>query len=78
MDGKPLKYDIWDTSGQGMGDGPAHSTGNRCNPGFVLCFRPERFRSFTPMYYRDAEVALLVFDVSSRVDATLRPHNAAC
>lgn len=65
---RPVKFDIWDTSGQGAC--PSLCVSRHwwfLSPSYLA----ERFRSLTPMYYRDAEVALLVFDVGSRV-STLR------
>lgn len=40
VDGKQLKFQIWDTAGQ------------------------EKFMSLAPMYYRSAEIIILVFDVT--------------
>ena len=34
----------------------------------------ERFRSLVPMYLRDADIALLVYDITSRVGYDLRIH----
>ncbi|CAD8165217.1 unnamed protein product [Paramecium octaurelia] len=40
IDGKALKFQIWDTAGQ------------------------EKYKAILPLYYRDAKVALLVYDVN--------------
>lgn len=42
VDGKQLKFQIWDTAGQ------------------------EKFMSLAPMYYRSAEIIILVFDVTRK------------
>ena len=34
----------------------------------------ERFRSLVPMYLRDADIALLVYDITSRVGYDLRRY----
>ncbi|CAD8058999.1 unnamed protein product [Paramecium primaurelia] len=42
IDGKALKFQIWDTAGQ------------------------EKYKAILPLYYRDAKVALLVYDVNDK------------
>ncbi|CAD8089447.1 unnamed protein product [Paramecium sonneborni] len=42
IDGKALKFQIWDTAGQ------------------------EKYKAILPLYYRDAKVALLVYDVNDQ------------
>lgn len=41
VDGKPIKYQIWDTAGQ------------------------EKYHSLAPMYYRGADAAVIVYDITS-------------
>lgn len=54
VDNVTIKFEIWDTAGQGMAV-------------FYLPNFPERYRSLAPMYYRGAAAAIVVYDITSRV-----------
>lgn len=55
MDDSTVKFEIWDTAGQGI----LHSF-------FFLIFLLERYRSLAPMYYRGAAAAIVVFDITKK------------
>lgn len=60
IDGKKIKLQLWDTAGQEVETGPSLSVGCGLTDGL------QSFRSITRSYYRGAQGALLVFDITKR------------
>jgi GTPase SAR1 family protein len=67
LDDTTVKFEIWDTAGQGT-----FFILNRCllhthHQIFPLSFPVERYRSLAPMYYRGAAAAIVVYDITKKV-----------
>eukprot|EP00635_Sarcinochrysidales_sp_CCMP3193_P006631 CAMPEP_0118919376 /NCGR_PEP_ID=MMETSP1166-20130328/18523_1 /TAXON_ID=1104430 /ORGANISM="Chrysoreinhardia sp, Strain CCMP3193" /LENGTH=78 /DNA_ID=CAMNT_0006859901 /DNA_START=110 /DNA_END=341 /DNA_ORIENTATION=+ len=56
LESATVKFEIWDTAGQGM------------SPRIIAAdlATAERYRSLAPMYYRGAAAAIVVYDITNK------------
>lgn len=64
LDDATVKFEIWDTAGQGMVFFVEFSVVVLLNSYYVVA---ERYRSLAPMYYRGAAAAIVVYDITKKV-----------
>jgi GTPase SAR1 family protein len=63
VDGKPIKFQIWDTAGL------RNLPFNLKNIHFVIFVGQEKYHSLAPMYYRGAAAAIIVYDITRAVSS---------
>jgi Ras-related protein Rab-22 len=66
VDGKPIKFQIWDTAGVHR---PSHLSLSRTE--IIFSVGQEKYHSLAPMYYRGAAAAIIVYDITRAVGSLI-------